>query len=243
MEQSKEALSSKSSGRLLKSGFCGAITAFSFAPFNIFPIFLMTFARLFIMILKTKDTKTLLIEGFCFFFCMHVACLYWIVYPLSLNLFRHGILIPFAITLIPTYFSTFFLIPVWIMRKSINTYPREDHSNLQWYHKLSPCITQPVIFASLFCSIVFFYENFLPGFPWLLPGYIWCCHEIFLQTLSIYGIHGLSFLTMLISGFIGLSFIQYKSNDLKKSRNSVIISVILFLFILCFGYHRLANNE
>jgi apolipoprotein N-acyltransferase len=182
-------------------------------------------------------------EAFGFFFCMHVACLYWIVYPLTLNFPRHGILMPFAITLIPAYLSMFLLIPVWIMWKGIHLHLENNEHLSQRRCVFLEYATRPLIFASLFCLIMLFYGNFLPGFPWVLPGYIWCCHEFFLQTLSIYGVHGLSFMTMLISGFLGLSFVQYKANDRGKSKNSGIISVILFFFIVFFGYHRLVNNE
>ncbi|MDR1982853.1 MAG: apolipoprotein N-acyltransferase [Holosporaceae bacterium] len=237
MRRNKGIVGSQSKGYLLKSGFYGSITALAFAPFNVFPIFLLTFARLFVRILEIKDIKSLLKEVFCFFFCMHVACLYWIVYPLSLNLSKHWILIPIAITLIPTYFSMFLLIPVWIMWK------RTHGNSLQMRNKFTEYAIKPVMFASLFNLIMLFYGHFFPGFPWLLPGYVWCCHEIFLQTLSVYGIYGLSFITMLIAGFGGLSFVQYKLGDIKKSKNSAIISTILFLFIVLFGYNRLANHK
>jgi apolipoprotein N-acyltransferase len=87
-----------------------------------------------------------------------------------------------------------------------------------------------------------FYGNFLPGFPWVLPGYIWCCHEIFLQTLSIYGIYGLSFVTLCISGYSGLSFLLYKNGNFNKSTIYAIVAVLIFLIMTLFGYIRLANN-
>jgi apolipoprotein N-acyltransferase len=217
----------------LKSGALGAITAFSFAPFNVFPIFILTFGWLFVQIRKVDETKSLSfwMEIFCFFFCLHLACLYWVVYPLTLDLTKHAVLIPFAITLIPAYASAFLLIPTWILsRKSFFATASAD------------IFVEPTAFALLFSLIMMFYGNFLPGFPWVLPGYIWCCHEIFLQTLSIYGIYGLSFVTMLIAGFLGQSFLYYRLKDTDRSRNSAIISILLLLFMVLYGYFRLARN-
>jgi apolipoprotein N-acyltransferase len=87
-----------------------------------------------------------------------------------------------------------------------------------------------------------FYGNFLPGFPWVLPGYVWCCHEIFLQTLSIWGIYGLGFVTLLISGFLGQSFLYYELKDPNKAKTSAIVSIFIFAAMALFGYVRLANN-
>jgi apolipoprotein N-acyltransferase len=101
---------------------------------------------------------------------------------------------------------------------------------------------RPIAFASLFSLAMMLYGNFLPGFPWVLPGYVWCCHEIFLQTLSIWGIYGLSFVTLLISGFCGQSFLYYKLKDFKKAKISAIISIFIFAAMVSFGYVRLANN-
>ncbi|MDR1236166.1 MAG: apolipoprotein N-acyltransferase, partial [Holosporaceae bacterium] len=100
----------------------------------------------------------------------------------------------------------------------------------------------PAAFATSFCLTMMLYGNFFPGFPWVLPGYIWCCHEIFLQTLSLYGIYGLSFVTLLISGFLGLAFRCHKSHDFKKSKIAALISVLIFSLAVLFGWYRLANN-
>jgi apolipoprotein N-acyltransferase len=213
---------------VLIDGLLGIISALSFAPFNIFPIFLATFSRFFVKILKTRTTKKLLTQAFCFFFGLHLACLYWVIYPLMLNFEKHWILIPLAITLIPAYLSMFLLIPTFLLSR--------NH-----FRKL-PDFAKPFTFALLFCCTMEIYGNFFPGLPWVLPGYIWNCHEIFLQTLCIYKISGLNFITLFISGWLGLAFFHYKSGNLKHSRIYAGIALFLFLFLLLFGYVRLARN-
>jgi apolipoprotein N-acyltransferase len=188
----------------------------------------VTFSWLFGRIAKSDDIKSLLAEVFFFFFCLHIACLYWVAYPLTLDLAVHGMLIPVALVLIPSYLSTFLLAPAWVLANKFAA-----------AHSL---FNQPIAFASLFSLTMMFYGNFLPGFPWVLPGYIWCCHEIFLQTLSIWGIHGLGFVTMLISGFCGQSFLHYELKDLKKAKISAVLSIFIFAAMVLFGCVRLANN-
>jgi len=209
---------------MARGGFLGIISAFSFAPFNWFPIFLITFSWLFVRISEVQEIKSLLIESFSFFFFWHVGCLYWLVYPLTLNLSKHWMLIPIAIMIIPAYLSLYLLIPVYITKKIFRQ-------------------PSPIIFALSFCLIMLFYGNFLPGFPWVLPGYIWCIHEVFLQTLSIYGIYGLSFVTMLISGFGGMAFVCHQSGNKRDFKKYATFSGSLFLFIVSFGSYRLSVNK
>ncbi|MDR0968883.1 MAG: apolipoprotein N-acyltransferase [Holosporaceae bacterium] len=211
-----------------KPAFFGLATALSFAPFNVFPIFIATFAWLFVKIFESKDVKKLLAESFCFFFFWHLACLYWIAYPLTFDS-KHWILIPFAITLIPAYLSLWLLAAV-LITKLIQRVKFVDEFLL------------PVFSAAAFCCSIWIYSNYLPGFPWILPAYIWNCHEIFMQTLSLYGADGLNFTTLLISFYFGSFFVCRKRGNTKKAIVLVSISVGLLLFIALFGWRRLANN-
>ncbi|MDR0555799.1 MAG: apolipoprotein N-acyltransferase [Holosporaceae bacterium] len=218
--------------QFLKSGILGAVTALAFAPFNLFPIFLATFAWLFLKIRETSRIAELMKQAFCFFCCLHIGCIYWLIYPLTLNLHKYWILIPFAITLIPAYLSLFLLVPVFCLRKC------EQSAKT----RLMSSQVTPMIFAAFFTLTMMFYGNFLPGFPWVLPGYIWNCHEIFLQTLSLYGIYGLSFVTLLISGFLGESLWNYMARRWESAKKSALLAVIIFLFLVLFGHFRLVNN-
>ena len=110
------------SNTFLKSGIYGAATALSFAPFNIFPIFIATFGWIFARIGKGDRNRSFLVELFCFFFGLHLACLYCVVYPLMMDFKKYGILIPFAVALIPTYISMFLLLPSWIISRRFHTF-------------------------------------------------------------------------------------------------------------------------
>jgi len=57
---------------------------------------------------------------------------------------------------------------------------------------------------AVFAACVFLSEwlrgNILTGFPWLLPGYVWTPGEPVSQLASIFGIYGLSLVTLLVAG-------------------------------------------
>ncbi|MDR2107026.1 MAG: apolipoprotein N-acyltransferase [Holosporaceae bacterium] len=226
---------------MLKNVLWGASTALSFAPFNIFPIFLIAFARLFAQISEIEKKKRLLSETFCFFFGMHAACLYWIVCPLSLDPERHWVLIPFAVLLLPAWPSILLLAPTLLLRAKILSRSRRRMRGRKIPLFRSPC-AEPFIFALMFSWTFWFYGNYLPGFPWVLPGYVWGCHEIFLQTLSVWGIYGLSFATLLIAGFFGLFFRCCRSGDFITAKNAAFWAIFIFGSLAAFGRYRLENN-
>ncbi len=200
----------------------GATAFFAFAPFNIFPVFLILFAWLFTKI--SLDTSYSTKKAFLFILFFHITSLYWLVYPLTIDIRKHYILIPFAMTLIPAYFAILLSISVFIVR-----YVRGIFAKV-------------FIFPSIFCIITYLYGHGSLGFPWILPAYIWNYHEIFMQTLSIYGIYGLSFVTMLLSSLLGATFVFFKIKDKKNSCLSIILSLLLISFLLIFGFIKLSSS-
>lgn len=246
----------------------GAIGALGFAPFNLFPAFILAFAWLFFCASLTSVTslkldpfsanvtldpfsasrssetyasaifaleaasvsqlqsaynatgsKTRVLQALL---SMHICCLYWLVYPLTIELHKHWMLIPFAIVVVPAYFSIQLAAAVWIAGK------------------ISSDIYERVLIFPALCSMaMYLYGHFSLGFPWVLPAYIWNCHEIFLQTLSIWGVYGLSFVTMLISCLLGASFVFLRRNDRKNAIISASISAFLLIFIVLFGIVKL----
>lgn len=201
-------------------GICGSL---GFAPFNIFPLFLFAFAWFFVKI--NSSNKIQLKKIFLFFLFFHVANLYWLIYPLTINLKKHFILIPFAITIIPAYFSIQLSLSMCALR---------------YFHEI---YAKALIFSAVFCITTYIYGHFSLGFPWVLPGYTWSCHEIFLQTLSIYGIYGLSFITMLIASFLGTAFVFYNKKDRNNCLTSIILATFLMIFLVIFGVNKLHSNK
>jgi apolipoprotein N-acyltransferase len=100
-----------------------------------------------------------------------------------------------------------------------------------------------IVFSALFCIATYFYGHYFPGFPWTLPGYVWNCHEIFLQTLSIWGVYGLNYITIVIASFGGVACVFYETKDKKNMLIASSVSLFLFFFIVIFGLYRLHFNK
>ncbi|MDR2067597.1 MAG: apolipoprotein N-acyltransferase [Holosporaceae bacterium] len=204
----------------------GASAALGFAPFQLSLIFLLSFGWFFAKIIAEDQwTDGNLVHAFVFLIGLHMAGLYWLAFPLTVNFARHWILMPPAVILIPAWLSLQLLPAVFIAKR----YCRGIYE-------------KALTFAALFCAGLFFLGHYGPGFPWILPGYIWSCHEIFLQTLSIYGIYGLTFITVWLSGLMGCSYVFHRKKDLKNRRKSLQGALFLMLSLTIFGFVRLQGH-
>ncbi len=201
----------------------GTVAALGFAPFNLFPFFIASLAWLFAQLISRNFDRENFRNSFLFFLCLHVFSLYWLVYPLTLDLKRHWVLIPFAVIAIPAYFSLWLSCACGFVR---------FFSNI---------CSKALIFSSAICAATYAYGHFSLGFPWILPAYIWNIHEIFMQTLSIWGPYGLGLMTVLISALIGITVsFGYKSRDGKVALFS---SLFIFGLIVVFGFTNLGMNN
>lgn len=206
----------------LKYFIVGVFGVLGFAPFNLYPAFIASFSWFLSHLFEQRIIS--LKNAFFFFFGLYVFDLYWLAFPLTVDISKHFILIPFAITLIPGYFAAQLLIPVFMMR---------------YFHGLTIKI---LIFPTIYTLTMFIQGYGMFGFPWVFPAYIWNTHELFLQTLSIYGTHGLNFVTILISSLIGAAIISYKQNKNISALKYSLSATFIFLTMCIFGVIRLANN-
>lgn len=215
----------------------GALGAFSFAPFSFFPVFGVIFSYL---LAEVYLGHVVLKDVFKFFLGFYVANLYWVVYPLTFNLSAHFWVIPLAIVLIPGFLALCMLPAFWGLKSFKNL--------------CTKILLFPILYTATMVILGFL-------FPWVLPAYIWNSHEIFMQTLSIYGVYGLSFVTMLMISLVAGAIVlrggnRYGDRDGDRGRygdrrdeNSdfcsficIMLAASIFLGMCIFGMSRLAEN-
>lgn len=186
-------------------------------------LFPLSFGCFFYQIFE-HERKNLLVHGFLYWLFYFVGALYWLAYPLTIDWRTHGVLIPFALIAVPTYLSVPLLLPIYFTKKYF--------SNI-W--------GASVFFAISNFGVIYFYGHYAPGFPWALPGYVWSSNIIFMQTLSIWGIYGLTFFTLLMGSIVGVGLYLGKRQS-TTAMLSGIIFITLFLFLLLFGFNRLVDS-
>ena len=200
----------------------GAITVFSFAPYNLTFINFFTFSILLFLILnikkrthskyrKKKSNKYFFYLGCAFGFGFFLLGNYWISISLTHDDVFIG-LIPFALIFIPLFLSFFFGLAILIVGR----------------------FAEKSIFFILFFSLIFSIFEFLrgtllTGFPWNLISYTCSWSPKKVQILSIIGTYSLSLISITL---FCIPFLFFQKNILKKN----VIFSLFFLLILIANY-------
>ncbi len=198
----------------------GLLSALAFAPIFLFPILLFTFSYfLFLISCATKKSSFLL--GWWFGFGYFIAGLYWISFALLVDINSFGWLIPFAVLLIPAITAIY----IGLLTLLTKILSKNKYQLL-------------VNFICLWVLFEIIRVNILTGLPWLLLGYSLCFSDTLLQSSSVFGIYGLSFVVLCIACTPYLLLDCYKKLDLAF----IITASLIFIINFAFGYFRLQNS-
>lgn len=195
----------------------------SFPPFFIMPIFFINLGWLYHSTLKNTSN---LLNLFVFFTAFFVALLYWLANPLTIDLKTYAVLIPFAVLIAPMFLGLQFVGVTWCWKKWL-------------YHN---ALLRIFGFSGGLCGLIYFCGEVFPDFPWMLPAYICCGHEIFMQPLAIFGVYGLSFILLFLAALLGELFVNYRENRKQNVYILATIMVSITISWLSFGYFRLQKN-
>ena len=192
----------------------GIICGLSFAPVYFLPgIFMLSV--LCAQVASTKSSKQAAIFGYLFGFGFFLSTLYWIAFGVSVYIEQFWWAIPFALLGLPAFIALFVSAQAaisWQFRKS------------RFYHFLFCCIW---LLMEWVISWIF------TGLPWAALGYTLSISNILMQSASIFGVIGLSFVVV----YIGSSL--YGKNQLSIR---LIVALIICIAMIIFGYKRLEQN-
>lgn len=148
----------------------------SFAPFNQPIAFLCSLYGLFNILYQAQNLSEFFKKSLVFNFCFFLSQIYWVSW--SVKVYGMPELMPLALIGLPLIlclFPTICLIPSF--------YKRQSKEIFGWYAGLG-LWTSEMLRSFMFT-----------GFPWNLSGYVWDLN--LLQSTSIFGIFGLSLLTIM----------------------------------------------
>jgi len=201
----------------------GLLLALSFDPYNIpfLPILIITFFFLkndYIYKNYKKSLKFFFITGFIFGFSFFLTSIYWISNSISEFNKELVFLTPIPLILLPAVLALFYGV-------------MQMYNSLHWNNSKLRVLffTSSWIIFELLRSFLF------TGFPWGLIAYTWSWSIQFVQIVSVIGVYGLSFLTILCSALIGLSFIK------KENFIFLIISTLILILLFSYGHIRIKN--
>src|SRR5579883_259251 len=170
--------------RLALAFACGALSATAFAPLEIFPALLLAYAALALLLdgaeRGRRRVRHAAAIGWAFFFGQFLVGLHWIVYPFLVDPDNHLWQMPFAL-LLPAGLALF-----GALATAASVYFWQDGP--------------PRLFVLTVClaAAEWLRGHVLTGFPWNLSAYGWGASLAVLQSASLVGAYGLSFLTILL---------------------------------------------
>lgn len=195
----------------------GLICSFGQPPLNYSLAALFSFALFFqfLLNLPKKISSTWFSYSFGYGYCIYSV--HWF----SESLLTYGDtllwLVPFSLLLMPAIFALYFALAGYLIK-------RFSYGNI-------------IIIAFIWLFIELMRSYVYIEFPWLLAGYIWSDSHIISQNASLFGIWGLSFLTIIWAGAIMKAFNQNRASNFPI----VLIAFISFLICLIYGNQHLSS--
>lgn len=203
----------------------GAISAFAFAPPGFFPVLLLGFALLVLLLdgasQSSRPLRTAFGLGWAFAFGQYLIGWHWIGYAFLVDPDAHLWQLPFAVTLLPAAMAVYAglasALSLWFWRA-----PR--------FNEKSP--VRLLVFAALYTAGEWLRGHLFTGFPWNLQAYGWVASLAVLQSMALIGAYGLSFLTILLAASLA---------DLARPgrRKAPLAMAVLFLVLWAGGAIRL----
>lgn len=164
------------------ASFVGLLVTLALPPFNFWPAFVPAFCTAF-WLWQQRQVKQGLYNLFFFQLAYNVSSLYWIAFALGVDIKQFFWLIPLAVLVLPMIMALYTCVLAIIVNNGKSSLPS------QW-----------LLFACLWSLGELARGHYLfAGFPWNLVGYGWTALPAMVQNTSLWGIYGLSFVTVLIA--------------------------------------------
>ncbi len=170
--------------RAIAASGAGALSAFSFAPFGIFPLLLGAVAVLVLLVDGAQAAKRPHLSaawaGWCWGFGQFLVGLYWVGYAFLVDAADHEWQIPFVEVLLPGGLALFIAAAA-------------ATASVFW----RPGAPRIFVFTAVYAVAEWLRGHILTGFPWNIPAYGWSALPGILQSVALFGSYGLSLLTIL----------------------------------------------
>jgi apolipoprotein N-acyltransferase len=206
----------------------GAASVLALAPFNLWPVLFLTFPVVVWLIDgsaagRLEGVPAAAIVGWCFGFGYFLAGLYWVGHAFLVDAKTFGWLLPFAVTALPAGLAAFTALGFALAR-------------LIW-----PRGAMRVIALAVALTIAEWLRgHVLSGFPWNSYGYALTGPLVLAQSASIFGLWGLTFLSVAI--FAAPATLADETADTRRRAAPLAVALVLLAAMAGFGAWRLAQN-
>lgn len=208
---------------LLASFAAGALATLALPPIHALPILLLCFPTLLWLLDGTSSRGRAFLVGWAFGFGFFLCGLYWIAFALAVDWARFWWLTPFVAAGLPAFLAIFI-----------------GMVGLAYHALRLTGFARVFAFAVAWALAEWLRGTILTGFPWNLIGYGWTGFLPVLQSVSLIGIYGLSFLTVLAA--VGPAALDALSDTRKSALFTAVTPLIVLLSLGVWGTTRLAGE-
>lgn len=225
--------------KILVSFLLGVFSTLAMPPVALWPILFVTFP-LFIWLIdgllfaqspnsetpsKRKKLKQVFLLSWGFGFGYFVVSLYWLGSSFLVEPEKFAWALPFAVTLLPLFLGLFYAIPLAL-------------ASLFWTKRAERLL----LFSIAIFSGDWLRGHILTGFPWNLIGHSLTGQLEMMQSVTLFGLYGLSAIAALIFSTPAILF-SPQTNDSKGlslvALSPLIFSVFVLIGLYGFGSYRL----
>lgn len=205
----------------------GACLSLIFAPFDLPFVSFIIFPFVILFIQSSRSPKQAGVEGWFFGFGHFLTSLYWIGESFYQQQDIPVWLAPIAVILMAAILSLYLGFLFW-------------STKWMWLNCRLNRAFEIICFATLWVVVEVLRGFLLTGFPWNPLGVSWVSFPVMAQTGSIWGVYGLSFLTLYFSGQLTFLFGK-KLSDLSL-KGAGLPPLILGVLVVGFGVYRLETT-
>ncbi len=161
----------------------GALASVGVPHLYLLPLLIPAFVALVWLNDGSRRRRAAYFVGFCFAFGFFLCGLYWIGFALLVDAARHAWLLPLAVLGLPLLLALF-----------------HGLATLAGYLLELRGGARVLALALAWTAAEWLRGHLFTGFPWNLMGYVWTASDEMLQFAALFGIYGLSFVTIACGG-------------------------------------------
>jgi apolipoprotein N-acyltransferase len=199
----------------------GIITGLALPPIFFTPGILLI-ASLAFQIHSQQSLKAVALRSWLWGLGYNIAGIYWVCASLFVYIEEYWWLVPIAFIGLPAILATFLAIACLLIKILCRQF--------------SNYFT--VIFTIMWIIYEWTISWIFTGFPWGLIGYSLSFSSYLTQIASIFGIYGLSFFVV----YVAAGCHSFFTRDWSALKKHLIVSSLIILAIVCYGFIRLENH-
>ena len=199
----------------LAAFLAGAISALAFPPFELFPLLLLGFAALVLLLdsagMRTRPIWNAASLGWAFGFGQFLVGLHWIGFAFLVDASAHEWQLPFVAILFPGGLALFILAAMAVAM----CFWRSGTARV-------------FVFAIAYSLVEWLRGHALTGFPWNIAGYGWGASLGIMQSAALIGVYGLTVLTILFGASLAELFGQKPRWLVPGAMTGIFVALFVF---------------